>query len=163
MQPIPLDHSLLAGWVLFGLELWHLEMCCARALFLYKGIGREGLPPGNRMSSCEHWGFSVSAPTKSRDHSKCHTLEHKGYVSHGTEIQPPCSGTDTWEENEPGFEDKCWINSGWHSSPWALQHDLQLWLALLSHGRKGSPGERVSGTSWKSAPAPGCGREAVLK
>lgn len=147
--------------------LWALtpgDALCQGMVFL-QGVGYERLQPGKGMSSCEHWGFSVSAPAKSRGLSKCHTLEHKVYVSYGTEVQPPCSETDTGEGNELA---RIWRwaldeRGVWHSAPCALQQDLQFWLALLSHGRKGSPGEKASGTSWKSGPPPGCGRESTLK
>lgn len=129
------------------------DVLCQGMVFS-QGTGYKRLQPGKGMSSCEYWGFSVSAPAKSKYHCKCLTQEHKVYVSYGAEIQPPCSGTDTWKGN--GLAriwrwalDQCGV---WHSSPRALQHDLQFWLTLLNHGRKGSPGERVSGTSWKSGP-----------
>lgn len=51
-----------------------------------QGTGCKRLQPGKGMAS---------RLRQSRDHSKCHTLEHRGYVSYATEIQPLCSGADT--------------------------------------------------------------------
>lgn len=156
MQPIPLEAYTLLGWVLLGLEVWHLEMCCVRAWLFHQVLAVKGCSLERECPS-----VNTEDPAKSRDHSKCHTLEQKMCVSYGTEIQPLCSGTDTWEGNELA---RIWRRAldqwgVWHSSPWALQHDLQFWLALLIHGR------RSPGTSWKWAPTPrpGCGREAILK
>ena len=148
--------------------LWALtpgDAVCQGIVYL-PGVHYEGLQPGNWLSYCEHWGFSICAPAKwGEELSGCHTLEHKVGLSYGTASQLLCSETHSWEGNELlGI----WrwamdTHGGWHSAPHALQRDPQFWLAVLSHSRKGSPGEKVSGTSWKLSPSRVCGREGILK
>lgn len=87
------------------------DLMCQGMVFL-QVVGHARLQPGKAMSSCEHWGFSVSAPAKRRDHSNCHTLEYKVYMCHMVQRFSLCAQKQTLEKERswPGFEDEPWIN-----------------------------------------------------